>query len=174
MGETSVYFVPDDETRWIGRERDVAEAFWALGVFLTVPDDSVYARIRQWKAEGRALPAWKHSFRFATMGLGGLGQWEPVPSLVYDLRCPACDADVFEFLHEVWEDESAVPLPERAIACHSCGVSIPAGGAHSETPFTFSRFFLWVSDIGDDWDPTFKSTVEAVLGPCKEFQAWET
>jgi hypothetical protein len=174
VGETSVYFVPEDQTRWIGREREVAEAFWAHGVFLAVPDDFVYERIRQWRAEGRALPGWKHAFQFGTMGLGGLGEWEPVPSLVYDLRCPECDADVFEALHEVWEDETVVPLPDRTGACPSCRAVIRAGAARSETPFTFARFFLWVSDIGDGWDPTFKHTVETVLGPCKEYEGWET
>ena len=42
MGETSVYYVPVDEARWIGHEREAAEAFWAIGVFVVTADRWAY------------------------------------------------------------------------------------------------------------------------------------
>jgi hypothetical protein len=177
VGETSVYYVPDDEERWIGREHDVAEAFWSLGVFLVTKDRFIYERIGQWHAEGKALPEWEHGFSFAEMGFGGgQSQWDPVPNQVYELRCPHCTADLYDPLYEVWNDDrSSVPLPERTVACHACGRQVCSAEAKSQEPFTFARFYVWVADIDPgDWDASFKRTVESVLGPCREYMAWET
>ena len=177
MGETAKYFVPDDEARFVGRERDVAEAFWLRGVFVVTSDRFIHERIKQWRAENRPLPEWEHDFTFAEMGLGGSELMEPVPNSVYDLVCPACGEDISDAAYDAWnEDAPIVPLPARQVLCAACGAQVASNEIKAtETAFTFSRFYLWVADVElSDWDPTFKKTVEAVLGPCREFTAWET
>jgi hypothetical protein len=177
MGETAKYFVPDDEARFIGKEREVAEAFWQRGVFIVTSDRFIYDRIKQWNAEGRPLPEWKHDFTFVEMGVGESKLMDPVPNSIYDLVCPACGTALSDAAYGVWNDEeSPLPLPDRVVVCGGCGARHRSGQLQSkETPFTFARFYLWVADIEEaDWDSTFKQTVEAVLGPCREFTAWET
>jgi hypothetical protein len=175
MGETSVYYVPADEERWIGREQEVVRSFWAHGIFVLTPDRWVYDEIARFKKEGRALPEWQFTFSFAEMGLGGLGEWEPVPNVVYDQQCPHCRHAITETIWELWQDESPIPLPERTTECPSCSGRVGAKDGISQQPFTFSRFYLWVADIDEaDWQPSFKAEVETVLGPCSDFQAWET
>ncbi len=175
MGEISVYYVPENEAWWIGREREAAEAFWHQGIFVATPDRWAYNEIARYQREGLELPGGEFRFSFAEMGLGGLGQWESVPNLVYEQRCPSCSGDISAEMHERWEEESAIPLPERSLDCPHCGTRMAAGGAVSPQPFVFSRFYLWIADIDpDDWDPKFKGAVESVLGPCAEFTAWET
>jgi hypothetical protein len=72
-------------------------------------------------------------------------------------------------------EESPVPLPERSLTCPHCGGKVAAGAGVAPEPFTFSRFYLWVADIDEaDWQPEFRSAVEAVLGPCTVYQGWET
>jgi hypothetical protein len=176
VGETSVYYVPNDQQRWLGKEREVAEAFWPVGVFLVTEDRFIYDRIKAWQAEGRPLPEWPYKFTFAEMGFGSPGEFDPVPNVVYDLRCPHCDADIGDALRDAWEAVDArTPVPERSVPCAACGQMVRSDSARSDTPFTFAQFYIWVADIDpDDWDPTFKQTVEAVLGPCREYQAWDT
>lgn len=169
-----MYFVPHDQESWVGRERDAAEAFWARGVFVMTPDRFIYDRIRQWESHGKPLPPWRHSFGFVEMGFGGLGEWEPVPSIVHDLRCPYCDTEMANVLHELFQEESGIPLPDRTAVCPNCDQTVRATEARAESAYTFARFFLWVADIGDDWDPSFRGTVESVLGPCTQYEAWGT
>src|SRR5262245_35739076 len=113
MGETSVYYVPADEARWIGREREVVQAFWERGIFVVTPDRWVYDEIARFKQEGKVLPPWAFTFSFAEMGLGGLGRWEPVPNVVYDQQCPHCHQPITDAIWELWEAESTVSLPDR-------------------------------------------------------------
>lgn len=103
-----------------------------------------------------------------------LGEWEPVPNSGYYLQCPHCAADVSELFLYAWEEENEVPLPDRTVKCEACGRVVGSREARSEEPFTLARFYMWVGDVGDDWEPEFKSTVESVLGPCDELQAWDT
>jgi hypothetical protein len=176
MGEITKYFVPVDEAPLLERERELAEAFWALGIFVVTSDRFVYERIKLWEAQGRSLPEWKHSFSFVEMGFGGSHLFEPVPGMIYDLLCPLCHTDIGNAAYEVWEEDSEIILPERLIGCPTCNREVRSDTlVTEETPFTFSRFYLWVADIEEsDWDNTFKATVESVLGPCREFTAWET
>lgn len=175
MGETSVYYVPQQEQRWIGRELEAAQQFWTLGVFLVTPDNWAYQEIERFKREGRPLPPWRHTFSFASMGIGGLGQWDPVPNSISEQSCPFCGEDITDAMYEVWVEENPVPLPERSLSCPHCSKAVQAGAGVASEAFVFSRFYLWVSDIDEgDWQPDFQQTVEQVLGPCNVFQGWET
>jgi hypothetical protein len=175
MAECAKYFVPDDESRLIGKEHEVAEAFWKLGVFIATDDEFIYRRLADWQARGKPFPQCAHDFSFAEMGLGGseLGDVVPDPDHVV---CPECDADITEAAQDVWYDEGAVlPLAAREVTCPECGAGTLSADLQSdEAPFTFSRFYLWITDVDPgDWDETFKKTVETVLGPCQEFTAVE-
>jgi hypothetical protein len=177
MGELSVYFVPNDQVRWFNRERDIAEAFWSRGVFLATPDRFIYERLAEYKAQGRPLPPWKHAFTFSDMGIASSALEDPVPSGYLELHCPSCKTDISEAAHDVWGDEeSTVPTPSRTITCPSCEAT-HAGATLlcTDSEFTFASVYMWVSDIDeDDWDASFKTTVEEVLGPCRQFMAWDT
>jgi len=176
MAEVSKYFVPEDDADLVGKEREIAEAFWNVGLFVVTQDRFVYQRIEEWKKQGRPLPASVHNFPFAEMGLGGSPSYDPVPNSIYDLSCPKCGAEIAEEAYEAWGDEeSNIALPQREIVCPSCHVASKSITLKSQDPFTFSRLYLWVADIEtDEWDSSFKATVEGILGPCQEITAWET
>jgi hypothetical protein len=110
------------------------------------------------------------------MGIADEPRPDPVPNLIYDLQCPRCSAELMREAYDVWNAETETPIPERPIRCRKCRTEFPSADIKSEeTPFTFARFYLWVSDIDeDDWEPRFKKTVESVVGPCREFKTWET
>src|SRR5262245_43561769 len=120
MGEISKYFVPVDEAPLWGRERELAEAFWALGVFVATSDGFVDDRIKLWNAQGRSLPEWKHNLGFANMGFGGSHLFEPVPNMIYDLLCRSCRTNIADSANEAWEEDSEIILPERLIGCPTC------------------------------------------------------
>ena len=177
MAELSVYFVPVDQERWFNRERDVAEAFWSRGVFLATPGYFIYQRLAEYKAQGRSLPPSNHAFTFSDMGIASSPLEDPVPSGYLELHCPSCKADVSDAAHDVWSDEDATaPTSSRIVTCPTCNAT--HGGATlvcAESDFTFARVYMWVSDIDeDDWDASFKTTVEEVLGPCRQYKAWDT
>jgi hypothetical protein len=176
MGEISVYYVPRKSTSFAGKEREVAEEFWNLGIFLDTPDHFIDKRIREWKRHGRELPRWKHSFRFGSMGVAGSAKAVPVPASFFDYYCPRCRAIVSDAVHAAWFDtDSPVPLSERAVTCSNCGATTPSKNLDADEPFTFATFYVWISDIDEsDWEPHFKETIESVLGPCDEFRAWMT
>ena len=176
MAEISKYFVPEDDAHLMGKERDIAEAFWNAGLFVVTEDQFIYERIKEWEKEGRALPVSVHNCTFAEMGLGGSPVYEPVPNSINELACPKCGSELTSEAYDAWEDEdSETPVPLRNVTCPSCHAESKSTELKSEEPFTFSRLYLWVADIeSDDWDSSFKATVERILGPCKEITAWET
>lgn len=175
MGETSVYYVPRDEQRWIGHELEAAKQFWQAGIFVITPDNWAYEERARYRREARALPGWAYTFTFASMGFGGLGNWDPVPNAVYEQACPSCSGPIGDAMTELWNDESETPLPARSLVCPHCAAPVAAGAGIAPEPFVFSRFYLWVSDIDEvDWQPEFRNAVERVLGPCSVYQAWET
>jgi hypothetical protein len=176
MGEVSKYFVPEDASNLVGKEHEIAEAFWNIGIFVVTRHRFIYQRIDDWNEEGRALPASGHDFPFAEMGLGASPLYEPVPNSIYDLACPKCDTDLTDEAHEVWEDEdSRIALPLRKVVCPNCRAASKSANLKSQHPFTFSRSYLWVADIeSDEWDGSFKETVASVPGRCREITAWET
>lgn len=176
MGEVSKYFVPSDDSAFVGKEREIVEAFWKAGLFLVTEDRFIYKRIEEWEKAGRPLPESTHEFSFAEMGLGGSPLYEPVPNSIYDLACPKCDGELAEEAYELWEDdESSVPIPLREIVCPHCHAISKSSELRSQEPFAFSRLYLWIADIeADDWDSSLKATVEVILGPCQEITAWET
>ena len=77
---------------------------------------------------------------------------------------------------DVWQREGDLqPLPERLVTCSICGISsLSATLATLGEPFEFARIYFWIADIGDDRDPSFRDTIESILGPCREHIAWET
>jgi len=176
MGELSVYFVPDNQQKLVGKSRQIAEALWALGVFVATEDQFIYKRIQDWKAARKPLPKGNHDFSFGDMGIADKLMPEPVPNLIYDLKCPRCAAEMMNETYDIWNKETETPIPDRPIRCPKCSAVFPSREIKSEEmPFTFARFYLWVSDIDEeDWDPAFKETVQNVVGPCREFRACET
>lgn len=168
--------MPKDDAHLIGKEREIAEAFWNVGLFVTTEDQFVYQRIKEWEMDGRALPESTHHFTFAEMGIGGSASFEPVPNSINDLACPKCGSDLLSEAYDEWEDEdSEVALPLRIVKCPRCNAKSKSVDLKSQDPFTFSRLYFWVADIeSDDWEESFKATVEKILGPCQEITAWET
>jgi hypothetical protein len=175
MAECSMYYVPRNQGAFAGRAREVAEAFWAIGEFVDA-DEVIHERLKDYRARGEALPASRHAFTYGLMGITDEVQPEQVPTVVYDLACPVCEGDVTEEVWAVWESEGeAAPIPDRLVACATCSALTPSRKlSSSTTPFTFARFFLWVGDVEDDFEPEFKQTVETILGPCDVFEGWET
>ncbi|MGQ2992991.1 hypothetical protein [Variovorax sp.] len=176
MSEVSKYFVPKDDTRLFGKEHEIAERFWAIGVFVTTPDRFIDERIKEWASAGRSLPTSAHDFSFAEMGLATSPLHDPVPNLIYDLACPQCGASLSQVANEIWEDEeSSLALPLREVACPDCHAISKPDALVSPEAYTFSRAYLWVSDVDlEDWDSNFIHTVESVLGPCVEYTSLET
>jgi hypothetical protein len=176
VGETSTYYVPESDTTLLGNGDELIERFWDRGLFLATPDDRIYRRVQDWRNQGRELPTWEHDFGFASMGLVESLLYHPVPNMPYGVCCPQCETSVFEAAMDIWQRQGATePVPERLVPCPTCGVISPSSGlASRDSPFTFARVYFWVSDIGDDFDSSFRRTVESVLGPCREYTGWET
>lgn len=175
MAECSVWYVPQDQARFVGKATQIADAFWNHGVFLETEDDRIHKRIAEWNRQGKPLPECRHDFAFSAMGLGEAENGCIVPEAVDDLSCPECAEDITDDAHEVLDDETLGEVSRRSITCPHCEAMFPASRLVSKkTPFTFARVCLWVSDIDPgEWDGSFKETVEKVLGPCDEFMAWE-
>ena len=177
MGECSLYYVPENQGRFVGRENDVADEFWALGVFLATEDEAIFERVREYENDGKALPECEHDFEFGDMGLTDDEEELPVPQELdgLGLTCPHCDADITEQAYDVYDDIDDNPAPVRPIRCICCGKNSPFKRLKSKLPFTFSRFFLWVSDTDPGDDGTgFLPTVEKVLGPCTIYRSIAT
>lgn len=110
------------------------------------------------------------------MGLCDEVDGDIVPNLIYDLSCPACSEVLSDDAYEVLEDEELGEITRRGITCPHCDAVFPASRLVSkETPFTFAKVYIWVGDIdNDEWDSSFRETVEKVFGPCGELFSWET
>ncbi|MCA8912580.1 MAG: hypothetical protein KDB82_12820 [Planctomycetes bacterium] len=174
MGEYSLYFVPENQGRFVGRENEVAEAFWKLGVFLATEDDFIFERIAELEKQGSPLPEWEHDFEFGEMGLQDDEEASIVPQELeaLELTCPHCDEDITEQAYDVFDDIDESPQPVRPIRCVGCGKTMPFKDLKHGRPYTFARFHLWVSDADPDYDgEDFRRTVEKVLGPCTIYRA---
>lgn len=174
MSEYSLYFVPENQGRFIGRENEVAESFWEFGVFLATEDDFVFERIEQFEDQGKPLPEWKHDFEFGEMGLSDEAEEIPVPQELEALepKCPHCGEEILEQAYDVYDDLDDTPAPLRPIRCVGCGKNSPFKNLKFGQPMTFARFFLWVQDTDPDNDgEDFRRTVELVLGPCTIYRS---
>ncbi len=177
MGEKSAYYIPDDQEHLIGKLEQLADQFWEKGIFLSTKDAHIYTRMKEYRDSNHQLPSCEHEFSYAEMGLADEEIEMPVPSNVYDAKCPKCDSEIYdEFTDALVDEDASSSLPDRNITCPNCSNSFPASETKAEDPgFVFARIYMWVSDIDDDdWEPSFKRTVESVLGPCKEIVAWDT
>jgi len=176
MGELAKYFVPDNQEGVSGRGHEIATALLSLGLRFTVDGGEEHMATYTDTTAPIEIPASKHDFSFADMGIADLSDPIPVPEVLYELLCPNCHADVTEPAHEVWQSESEVAIPDRQVPCPNCGGIVTSTHLESPSePFTFARFYLWVADIDpEDWEPDFKATLESVVGSCQEFESWET
>jgi DNA-directed RNA polymerase subunit RPC12/RpoP len=178
MGDVTAWYVPERQHELAGKAEEIADRFWKLGVFLSTPNDHIKARLRELTDKGIELPPWDHDFSFVDMGIGDEAVSIPIPYNVYDASCPHCGAEVYEqFTDAVSEALTNDDDPrDEHIRCPRCEFVFRASEtAAPQTGFAFARFYVWVSDIqDDDWDSSFKATVESVLGPCREIIAWDT
>lgn len=179
MGAHSAYYVPENQSAVIGRSDDIRLQFWDLGVFLDSMDDPIASKLEECKRSGAPLPKWQHDFGFGGMGIEESDFDLPVPEMPYDARCPHCDAEVFQDLADTWygsEDLDDGPDLDAAITCSSCQKQfVPSEMKCPEQGFARGRWYIWVSDIEpDDYDKSFRQTVESVVGPCREVFGWDT
>ena len=176
MGEVTAYFVPRDQAAWFDRAEEIADRFWDKGVFLSSPDGHIDQKIRRIRERGEELPARTHQFTYESMGIDDAGFFVPVPHNVYDASCPKCRAEVYEEFTNSLLSGGEGDLRDRPVSCSSCGHTFRAADTVASDPgFEFARVYIWVSDIYDgDWEPSFRETVESILGPCKEILAWDT
>ena len=179
MGEYSAYYVPVEQDNFIGREEEIAEKFWKIGIFLDTSSGAIMARHHRMRWIKFRIPKTHHKFSYGGMGLHD-GEEEVVPNYVYDVKCPSCNVDITDDFQDVTENQNennTYPLMDLLIKCNSCGVTTKISEVTVVEPgFLAAKFYLYVSDIfpDDDWEASFKATVESVLGPCKEIIAWET
>ncbi|QDV18739.1 hypothetical protein Pan153_34000 [Gimesia panareensis] len=179
MGEHSAYYVPEDQESVIGKSDEIRMRFWDLGVFLDCMDEPIASRLAEARKTGVSLPEWKHDFGFGGMGIQESEVDLPVPELPYDAQCPHCGAEVFRDLADTWygsEEIDESPDLAAAITCSSCQKQFSVDEMKCpEQGFAHARWYLWVSDIDpDDYDRSFKQTIEAIVGPCKEVFGWDT
>ena len=179
MGEYSAYYVPIEQDTFSGREYEVAEKFWKIGIFLDTSNGEILARHKRMKWIKFRIPKTHHKFSYGGMGLHD-GEDEIVPNYIHNVKCPSCGADLSDDFNDVtqnWSIEESDMLLDAPMTCSSCNETFKIGEANAEKPgFIAAKFYLYVSDISpdDDWEPAFKKTVESVLGPCKEIIAWDT
>lgn len=176
MGEKTAYYIPEDQAKYYERVEELADKFWEKGVFLSTEDEHIYERLRLYKEQGKTLPKTTHEFCFAEMGIADEGMKLPIPSNVYDAQCPNCGADVYEEFTDSLADCDDEDLSNAIVKCPRCTNEFKSCNTVAKDPgFAFARVYLWVSDIEDDnWEPSFKATVESVVGPCREIIAWDT
>ena len=175
MGYQTIFYVPESQAPFLGRAAEVAEMFWGLGVFVETEDGFVGKRMAECKARGQPIPESVHNFTHSSIAIADYADPIPVPYRIWDLACPHCGADVLDHAYGVWGTESDTLIPQREVKCPSCGTASSSSSLKSEDPFTFASFYLSVTDVDeDDWEPSFKSTVETVLGPTREYQVWDT
>lgn len=179
MGEYSAYYIPLEQENFHGREAQVADKFWKLGIFLNTSNGEILARHKSMRWIKFLIPKTHHKFSYGGMGLHD-GEEEIAPVYVHDVKCPSCNTDISDDFHDVTEnqdDNSPYSLIDLPITCPACGVTTKLSEVIVAEPgFCVAKFYLYVSDINpdDDWESDFKKTVESVLGPCKEIIAWDT
>jgi hypothetical protein len=175
MGEQSAYYVPESQSNLFDDIEALADKFWEKGIYLTTPNDHIQNRLSEFNEKGTSLPSCIHEFSYADMGLAKENISYAIPPNVYDAQCPKCKAEVYDEFTEAIE--SAELAPEDAnVVCSSCGNIFLAKETEANTDgFVFTNFYLWVSDIDeDDWESSFKQSVEEILGPCREYISWST
>lgn len=179
MGEYSVFYIPNEQDKFCGKEDEVAENFWKLGIFLQTTSGKIMKRQKKMRWVKFRIPKTTHEFSYSGMGLNDSDE-HIVPYHVHDVKCPACNTEVFDEFHaadENLQDDEKSNLIDNTFECSSCGANSSLAEATVGAPgFSIAKFYLYVSDIfpDDDWEPSFKQTVESVLGPCKEIIAWDT
>ena len=177
MGEWSVYYVPNKQSAFLGHIRDVVDAFWLKGIFLETEDCYGDEKLRLAREAGIQFPEWDHDFKFSGMGIAESIFGNIVPNIVNDLICPRCKQAVVEETYDLLNSDYDEVVLDLQIKCSTCGSVFKAREMEStDTPFTFAQFYLYVSDSPhpDEFDKSFRGTVEQVLGPCREFFEWAT
>lgn len=179
MGEYSAYYVPEDQESVIGKSDEIRKRFWDLGVFLDCLDEPIVTRLAETRDSGVPLPEWKHDFSFGGMGIQESGVELPVPLMPYDAQCPHCCAEVFQDLADTWYGTSDIeegPDLNAAISCSACQKEFSVDEMKCpEHGIARGRWYIWVSDIEpDDYDSSFRQTIESVVGPCREVFGWDT
>ena len=180
MGEVTAYLIPDHQNELAGREDEIADQFWNLGIFLQTASQKISKRLQQ--VEPDKLPTSRHQLTFSGMGIEDPGFEVMVPGNVYDAMCPHCGADIYEDLAEALQaftiDET--PIQRMQVTCSTCGASFAANQIKApEIGLAFAKFYLWISDVEVDqdattWEPAFHATVESLIGPCRQILAWDT
>jgi hypothetical protein len=166
MGQFSVYYVPATPLKPGPSLNEIGRRLWQLGMpfmenedFGELPEDSYDIELIH---EGMGI---------VDSELGDL-----VPHLIDNFSCPHCKCDLLYTAYDIWEDETATtPTSERAILCPQCQATLTGPQLISNQPFTFATSYLYVSDIDPDyWPDKVKTDIEALIGPCTAYLAWET
>jgi hypothetical protein len=175
MGETCVYYVPENQDAWSGRAQELADKMWNLGIFLETP--RIMERLRSFRESGSRLPDCTLDIyqKFGGMGVTDESDDHPVPNYVYDIRCPSCQTDMMGVTYDAWGSDSDASAKQRPVTCPGCGSTHAAKDLRIGEPMTFARFYVFVSDCEqDEWDPNFRKALEGIVGPCSEFWEWST
>jgi hypothetical protein len=175
MGETSVYYVPENQDAWHGRGKEVADKVWNLGVFVAMPH--ILQRLRMLRDAGQPLPHCDLDIyqKFGEIGVADELHDQPVPNYVYDIKCPSCAADVMDATYEAWGADSETSARECPVTCPACGTIHAAKDLRFGEPISFARFYVFVSDCDrEEWDPDFRKALEGIVGPCREYWEWST
>jgi hypothetical protein len=166
MGFYSAYLVPQTPLEPGPSLEEGCHRLWQKGLtFMNLP-------------EWGELPDWDYpdDFEFEYMGIAISEKVDdPVPSPLYDLRCPKCNASMAEVFAETWEELEDESLASHELRCAACGAMTRGDSLRSDTPYTFARVYFFVSDIDPDhWPKQLRHDVESVFGPCREYISWET
>jgi hypothetical protein len=186
LGEWTAWYIPERQEELAGKLDEAADRLWEKGVPVWMSDQQHAAKNRELQDKGITAPPWDHAFSHESIGLSDEEIYIPIPYNVYDASCPTCGAEVYQEFCDAMDDvlydepnsqHEGLDLRERVVRCPKCAHAFKTSEAEArETGFAFARVYLWVSDIApeDDWEPSFRATVESVLGPCREIIAWDT
>jgi hypothetical protein len=179
MGYCTAYYVPERQEDVIGRTEEIRIRFWKRGVSLYSALNPKEKKVIESLENDCPLPEWEHEFSFSEMGVHESTIDMPVPLMPYDARCPRCKAEVFDDLRHAWYvsiEEDEEPDLDIDIKCSACQQLFAVDEMECpEQGFARARWYIWVDDIDpDEYDGSFKQTVESVVGPCKEVIAWDT
>jgi hypothetical protein len=175
MGQTSVYYVPENQGAWSGRSEELADKMWDRGVVLETP--RIMERLRTFKETGRPIPdcALDIHQKFGGMGIADESDDLPIPNHVYDIKCPSCAADLMDVAYDAWASDSAISIKDRPVTCPACDSAHPSKDLRFGEPMSFARFYVFVSDCEqEEWDPNFRKVLESIVGPCREYWEWST
>lgn len=175
MGESCVYYVPEDQEAWSGRSDELAEKLCHFGIFLET--STILERLAEYSSKNSPLPECQLQIDelFGSIDISDELENHPVPNQLYDIRCPSCSADVTNETYDEWSSESNLPLSERKVFCSACKTTSSAKAMTFGEPMTFARFYVFVSDCDKErWDPNFRLMLEKIFGPCLEFWEWAT